>query len=181
MDTLRLLLVDDEPHILSALARQLRFHYRQDPRAIVIDMESDPTRALALIEERAYAVVISDYRMPDLTGVEVLTYMRSTQPQCTRLMLSGQVDQDGLTKAINSAQVHRFLAKPWTEGALVDAVESALAQHHAARVEVELLDRARSDQGEISPQELERRRLERLEPGLTRVEFDRDGAYVLAP
>jgi len=179
MDPLRLLLVDDEPHILSALARQLRYHFRNDPRGIVVETANSPAAALTMMEERAYAVVVSDYRMPEITGVEVLSRMRSAQPHCTRIMLSGQVDQEGLTRAINSAHVHRFLAKPWTESALMEAVDEALEQHRVACQDQELLEAAKVEAGHMSPQEAERLRLERLEPGLTQVEFDSDGAYVL--
>lgn len=178
---LRVLLVDDEPHILSSLARQLRYHFKDDPRGIVLDTESDPVRAMARIGERAYGVLISDYRMPKVTGVEVLACMRSTQPHCTRIMLSGQVDQEGLANAINAAQVHRFLAKPWSEAVLVQAVEAGLRQYQQACEEIEVVEQVRFQRGELSPQEAERRRLERLEPGLTHVEFDEDGAYVLVP
>ncbi|MFO0121045.1 MAG: response regulator [Inhella sp.] len=129
MEGLRFLFVDDEPHILQAVLRQVRHHFRAWSPRIQADVESDPRRAIELIRSRPYAVVVSDYRMPGLTGVEVLSEARQCLPTAARVMLSGQVDRDGLAAAINAAQVHRFLVKPWCDAELMAALEAGLAHH----------------------------------------------------
>ncbi len=181
MDRLRILLVDDEPHILSALSRQLRHHFRDRPQGVAVETESDPANAIDRLQERAFAVIVSDYRMPGLTGVDVLSEMRRVQPQCARIMLSGQVDRDGLAGAINAAQVQRFIPKPWSDTELVMAVEAALMGYQRECAHEELVAQRRLQLGEITPQEVERQRLESLEPGITQVTFDTDGAFVLEP
>lgn len=179
MEALRLLLVDDEPHILNALSRHLRHLLRGRQPAICIEQESDPQLARKRLRERPYAVVISDYRMPGITGVELLSELRRLQPHCTRIMLSGQVDRDGLTGAINEAGVHRFLAKPWCDEELFDEVLSGLEQHQRLGREAARLDEWAAQAGELSPYEQEVRRLERLEPGITHVERDASGAVLM--
>lgn len=179
MEALRLLLVDDEPHILNALTRHLRHLFRNARPALYVEFESDPRRALQRLRERSYAVVISDYRMPITTGVELLQAVRDLQPHCVRIMLSGQVDRDGLAGAINDAQVHRFMSKPWRDDELEEQVKTGLAQYRRDRQHAEVLDEVALQQGQLSRQEAELRRLERLEPGITQVKRDATGAVLM--
>lgn len=179
MNALRLLLVDDEPHILAALSRQLRQLLRGDAVELRIEQAADPREALRLLRERPYALLISDYRMPGLSGVELLREARRLQPHCTRILLSGQVDRDGLAGAINEAAVHRFMSKPWRDDELAREVRAGLAEHERLRREAETLDQVAAEAGRLSPQDRELRRLERLEPGITRVVRDNDGAVLM--
>ncbi|MFG6447516.1 response regulator [Roseateles sp. BYS180W] len=181
MKTTRLLLVDDEPHILSALSRALRHELRGRIEGLQMDTECEPQKALERLKTQSYALVISDFRMPGMTGAELLGLLKILQPYAGRVILSGQVDRDGLMAAINAARIHRFLSKPW-EDAEVAAVVLDVLQQCRQEAETDLLaDIQRARQNDISPQELERRRLERLEPGITRVQWDLDGAYQLEP
>lgn len=179
MSTPRLMIVDDEPHILTAIGRQLRQHLRGQP--LHLDLVSDPVQARERLRERSYAMVISDYRMPGLSGVSLLGELRERQPHCVRVLLSGQVDQEGLSAAINRAAVHRFIAKPWQDTALVSAVREGLADHADRCAQQEAVDAAAEAAGQLSPQEREARRLERLEPGITAVQRDASGACLMDP
>lgn len=178
MDVHRILLVDDEPAIVSALTRELRRGAGPSP-TWKVESFTDPVAALARARECRFSLVISDYRMPAMTGVELLSALRVVQPGCMRVILSGQTDREGLLGAINEAQIVRFVAKPWVSTELVSLVKNLLeVQERLAETE-ELADRQRLATGRLSPQEAERLRLERIEPGLTRVEWDVDGSYVL--
>ena len=181
MEMQRLLLVDDEPHILSALQRSLRHALMGRVPGLSLEVESDPLQALNRLAQRPYALVLSDYRMPGLNGVQLLTRLRELQPLAGRLILSGEIDREALSAAINEAQIHHFLVKPWQDEQLATVLLQAL-EAGRQRAETEALAaQARLERGVITPQELERQRLERLEPGITRVEWGADGAVIMDP
>lgn len=177
-----LLLVDDEPAILRALGRQLRqavLDGRLPP--LRVEALTSPVAALRRAAERAFDLTISDLRMPALDGVQLLTRLRALQPEGRRLLLSAHADLAGLSAAINDARISGFLVKPWDEAALVATVARELAEQQEAQQAAALAEQVRLARGELSPQEAERRRLERLEPGITQVCWSSDGAYVLDP
>ncbi|MCE4554004.1 response regulator [Roseateles cellulosilyticus] len=182
MNTPRLLLVDDEPHVLSALRRALRRGTADGLwSALHIDAFTDPVVALAHADEHAYDLAISDFRMPTMNGAQFLARLRERQPDCRRMMLSAYADFDALADAINSARIAQFLSKPWNEPELLAAVHEQLEEHRRSLDTALMAERQRLVLGELTPQEAECRRLERLEPGLTRVQWSEDGAYVLEP
>lgn len=174
-----ILLVDDEPNILRSLERQLRGIHRGNGPAYRIETCSSPAVALARGTQTAFDLVISDYRMPEMNGVDFLRAFRSLQPMAARLILSGQTDLAGLIGAINDAGIMRFLAKPWEEADLVFAVEHALRERNLLLENQRLADELRASRSVIARQEAELRRLERESPGITRVSRDADGAVLL--
>lgn len=180
--THRILLVDDEAAIVNALTRELRQGTAEGLwPALKVEAFTDPAAALARACECRFSLAISDYRMPGMNGVALLSTLREQQPDCVRMVLSGQTDREGLLDAINKAQIARFLAKPWNTRELLYTVRQLLRQHESLVETQALADHQRLALGQISPQEAERRRLERLEPGITRVNWSSDGAYVLEP
>ena len=182
MSTPHILLLDDEPAIPHALARTLRRGTADGLwPALRTEIFTDPRAALARALEQPFALAISDFRMPDMNGAQFLSALRKLQPDCRRVILSAHADFDGLKDAINSARISRFMSKPWTDEELLTAVQEELQDHRRTLETVLLADQQRLNQGELSPQEVERRRLERLEPGITQVEWTSDGAYVLDP
>jgi response regulator RpfG family c-di-GMP phosphodiesterase len=176
------MLVDDEPAILQALLRTLRRGTADGLWApLQVETFTEPARALARAREQSFALCISDFRMPAMNGAHFLAALRTLQPDCSRLMLSAHADFDGLTEAINLARIALFLSKPWNEAELKAAVREQLDEYRR-RIELGLLaERQLLALGTLSPQEAERRRLERMEPGITRVQWSSDGAYVLDP
>jgi len=173
----RILLLDDEPHVLSALKRVLRTGFGPDLR---VEETTEPDEALARLKEVAFDVVISDYRMPLMTGTEFLGLVRSVQPFAVRMILSASSDFDTLMQAINEVEVFRYVIKPWVEKEFVSHVAQALERAAQTRHERELADVGRNQFGAMSGGEAEARRLEILEPGITHVEWGPHGE-VLPP
>jgi len=178
----RILLVDDESGVLNALTRLLKLSplivcgQTWQPR---VDAFTSPVEALARAAEVAYDIVVSDFRMPEMDGVAVLRRMRELQPDCARVILSGYTDLNGLIAAINEARIDRFIAKPWCDFDLVSALAQIL-EIRALRMENEALaDQVRCERGELSPAELELKRLEQQEPGITKVQWGADGSIVI--
>src|SRR5688500_964271 len=103
----RLMLVDDEPHILSALKRSLLSQEQASPTKsdpFTIETFNLPEEALKRAQECPFDLIISDYRMPVMNGVMLLSKIRDLQPDAIRIILSGHTDLDGLVGAINEAQ-----------------------------------------------------------------------------
>lgn len=173
----RILLLDDEPNVVSAIKRALRAGFGPDLR---VDDTVEPEVALGRLKEAAFDVVISDYRMPLMTGVEFLGLVRAIQPNAVRMILSASSDSENLMRAVNDAEVFRYLLKPWDEKDLLGHVRAALERADQLRHESELADVGRHEFGQLSATELERRRLEAMEPGLTRVSWGPNGE-VLGP
>jgi response regulator RpfG family c-di-GMP phosphodiesterase len=127
----RLLLVDDEENILKALRRL--FHRTGHE----ILTASNGEQAVEILRSTPVSLVLSDQRMPGMTGAELLTHARKTQPEAVRIMLTGYSDIRAAMEAINEGRVYRFLPKPWDEETLLELVGQALAdldvkREHAA-------------------------------------------------
>ncbi|SDK91690.1 Response regulator c-di-GMP phosphodiesterase, RpfG family, contains REC and HD-GYP domains [Maridesulfovibrio ferrireducens] len=119
----RILLVDDEPNVLSALKRQLRGVYD-------VETEEDPTMALlSLNNKKPFAAVVSDYRMPKMNGIEFLREVRKRSPETTRIMLTGYADLDNAIRAVNDGHVFRFLTKPCENEVLLENLKEAVSQY----------------------------------------------------
>jgi two-component system, probable response regulator PhcQ len=178
----RILLIDDEPGVLSALNRLLRL----TPLVVAghtvpvrVETFSSAREALAHASTHACDLVISDYRMPEMNGVELLRALRDLQPDCARVILSGYTDLNGLIGAINEARIDRFVAKPWNDFELITALGQIL-EIRALRLENEsLANLARLELGHLSPSDLELKRLEQLEPGITQVQWGPDGSVLM--
>lgn len=104
-----LLLVDDESNILSALKRLLR---RDGYTLLTADSGES---GLALLGEQAVDVILSDQRMPGMSGVEFLRKARELRPDTVRMVLSGYTELQSITDAINEGAIFKFLTKPWDD------------------------------------------------------------------
>ena len=168
----RILLLDDEEHVLSALKRVLRSGFGP---ALVVETTVDPELALAWLKEAAFDVVVSDFRMPLITGTEFLGLVRYIQPNAVRMILSATSDFDTLVRAVNDVEIFRYIVKPWAEKEFIDHIRQALDRAAHVRHESELADVGRHQFGNLSAAEVEARRLEAMEPGITRVAWGPDG------
>jgi len=177
----RVMLVDDEHGILNALRRILARNASAelDRYGIKIEAFDSPVRALQRVREVAFAVVISDYRMPDMSGVELLSQIKPLQPSAVRMILSGYADLPTLIAAINDAQIHCFLSKPWDDDELRAAVVHALVLYEQTRDCEERADLARVKQGAMTRGEWTLKRLETRNPALARVNWSPDGGVLL--
>ncbi len=117
--TRTLLLVDDEENILRALTRV----FRRD--GYVLLTAPSGAAGLDLLAQHAVGVVISDQRMPAMTGVEFLSRVRVQYPDTRRIVLSGYTELKSVTDAINQGAVYKFLTKPWEDDLLRKNVEEA--------------------------------------------------------
>ena len=178
----RILIVDDEESILKALRRLLYMTpcmAGEKSFKLNVDIFSSPVEALEKAKYTAYDLVLSDYRMPVMNGVQFLKAFREIQPDAVRLILSGYADLNGLIAAINEAGISRFISKPWNDYELVSAIGQALALRELTLENLRLADQARLANGTISAEEIERKRLEEVEPGITHVNWGPDGSVVL--
>ena len=114
------LILDDEEKVLSALRRCFN---RVD---IHTDLFTSAKQAAASLVKKDYDCIISDYKMPDMNGLEFLEIASEVTSSTPRLLLSGQVDCGLLEKAVNDCNIDRFLNKPWLNEELVEIVKSAI-------------------------------------------------------
>ena len=169
----RLMLVDDEANILSALQRV----FACEPYEI--ETFTDATSALMRAKVADFDLVLSDYRMPEVDGVAFLTILRTLQPDTARLILSGFADMDALLGAINDAHIFRFISKPWHDGELRATVAQALTHRATLLENRRLADQVRAQQAVLHRQQHELERLEREHPGITQVRRGNDGSILL--
>jgi response regulator RpfG family c-di-GMP phosphodiesterase len=117
-----LLCVDDEEYVLTSLERAFRNH----PFKVMTALSGK--EALEIMEKEPVRVIISDQRMPGMTGTELLTKVRERWPRVVRIILSGFAEVADLIKAINEGEVYRFIKKPWDNVVLRDLVSRAMEQ-----------------------------------------------------
>jgi len=110
-----ILAIDDEPEVLSAVARDLRARYSSEYRILRANSGEEAIDALKELAEKgqAVALVLSDQRMPRLNGTQVLQQARLLHPDARRVLLTAYADTGAAIAAINSSQVHYYLVKPW--------------------------------------------------------------------
>ena len=173
----RILLVDDEQNVLNALVRAMRQHLAIP--GLEVATYTDPFDALTQCTERNYDIVISDFRMPQMTGVEFLHAFKQAAPDTVRMMLSASTEFETVTSAIAEAQVFRYIPKPWSVGDLQENIRLALEYRDQLVEQRRLADRQRRQDGQLSAQELEARQLEAEEPGLLKVKWGPNGEIIL--
>ncbi len=124
----RILVVDDEEAILETMT----FTFEDDYEVLTSSSARD---ALGLLErDGPVAVVISDQRMPEMTGVEFLARVFALHPTTMRIILTGFADMDAIIRAINDGHVYAYITKPWEPDQLKQVVRRAV-EHHALAVE----------------------------------------------
>lgn len=114
-----ILLVDDEAENLQAF----RLNFRD---TFTIDTCDSGEAALRLLRERPYAILISDQRMPNMTGIELLQRTVREHPHLIRLILTGYTDQESLIQAINQGRIYHYITKPWNRDELVITLKRAV-------------------------------------------------------
>lgn len=123
----KLLCVDDEPFIVQALDRLFKDHFE------VLTATSAEEGLKLIREHRDCAVVISDFRMPEMNGVDFLKQVRAIAPLSSRAILSGQIDLQQISHAINHADIHKFIMKPWENEYLTVQILETIQMHHMIR------------------------------------------------
>ena len=133
-DEPKILCVDDDEKILNGILRQ-------QGDQLDISVALGPLVALEMLEnEGPFAVVVSDMRMPDMNGVQLLKRVRDMSPNTVRMMLTGFADLQSTIEAVNEGHIFRFLAKPCTTEDLASSLTAGLKQFALVEAEKELVE-----------------------------------------
>jgi DNA-binding NtrC family response regulator len=116
------LLVDDEPDILLSLKGLLRLEFD-------LFIAENAREALRILDEHRIHVVMTDQRMPETTGVEMLSQVRARFPDTICIMFTGYADIKAVVDAINTAGLYRYITKPWDPDDLIALLHEAAAHH----------------------------------------------------
>src|SRR5882672_6579899 len=125
--------VDDEPQVLLGLGLHLRRQY--DFVAF-----TRPQEALERVAQSTVALIISDMRMPGMTGSVLLSRVREVAPNTVRVLLTGHAELDSAILAVNEGQIFRFLTKPCPPAQLLSTAQAAVEQHRLLTSEKVLLE-----------------------------------------
>src|SRR5262252_3505874 len=117
-----LLIIDDEPNVCDSVHDLLRREFR------VLKAHS-AEEGYRLMQEEEVHIVMSDQRMPQITGVELLAKVKSRYPQAVRMLFTGFADLESIIAAINQGHVYQFLKKPWQPEELEAAVRQAACEY----------------------------------------------------
>ncbi|NPV86513.1 MAG: response regulator [Anaerolineae bacterium] len=135
MKTDRILLVDDDANILASLTRQLRrFRYE------VSTAQSGVEGLKKLENEGPFSVIVSDYRMPGMDGIEFLSRVQELCPDTSRIMLTGSNEIEVAIGAVNRGNIFRFLLKPLSPDDFISAVNAGTQQYRLITAQKELMD-----------------------------------------
>lgn len=119
----RILIVDDEEIVLVALRNMIQ-HVGYEVRTA-----SNPIEALELIRKEQFSVVLTDYKMPMLTGLEFLAQVKQLQPDATRLLITAVLSLKTVIDAINKGEIYRFIVKPWLREELLATISNAVQRY----------------------------------------------------
>jgi response regulator RpfG family c-di-GMP phosphodiesterase len=119
----RILVVDDEEIVRIALRETLR-RERYGVTAC-----SSPEEGLEVLKTEAFSVIISDYQMPGMTGLDFLAHAKQLQPDATRILITAVLSLDTVIEAINKGEIYRFVVKPWIREELLATVRNAIQRH----------------------------------------------------
>jgi len=158
----KLLLVDDEPNLTSALVRSL------DRKQFEIFTADSAQQGLMILAGNEIDVVVSDERMPGMTGSQFLSEVRKKWPNTIRMILSGQADLEAAVRAINEGEVYRFLLKPCHPQELQMTILQGLQHKKLVAQSRKLLMEHQKNMNLLEA-------LEKDNPGITKVDMDDDG------
>lgn len=127
-----LLLVDDEPRVLDSLEALLALEHR------VLRTERGE-EALGILSTEPVALIISDQRMPGMTGTELLAKSRKVAPDTVRILLTAFTDADALMESINAANIYHFILKPWDPKELLHTVRRGIERYRLTREREQLI------------------------------------------
>jgi response regulator RpfG family c-di-GMP phosphodiesterase len=139
-----ILLVDDEANITSALKRTLR----RDGYNILT--ANSGAEGLSLLANHEVGVIISDQRMPQMTGVDFLRKVKALYPKTFRMVLSGYTELESVTSAINEGAIYKFLTKPWDDEQLRDNIREAFQLYEMEQENLRLTRELQSANDKLS-------------------------------
>lgn len=170
---IRIQVIDDEPYILNAVQRLLR---KEDWE---VDTFSDAQQALQALTGAPYNLILCDLHMPHLDGITYLQFARQRQPNALRLLFSGHGDRESLVQAINSAQVQRFINKPWDDYELLETLRNAVQVQHLQAEQHRLLAQIQQQQEQLNSHRHTLLEMQRQHPQLFQLKLGEDGCILL--
>jgi signal transduction histidine kinase len=120
MKEINVLFLDDEQKVLNSITRI----FADEPYGVAVAI--DATQAMQIIAREKIKVVLSDQRMPEISGVEFLHQIKAQSPDIVRILFTAYADLDAAEQAINISEVYRFINKPWQPQELIAAVKGAM-------------------------------------------------------
>jgi response regulator RpfG family c-di-GMP phosphodiesterase len=126
------LVVDDESVVVESITATLQ------AEGYGVAGATDPTTALNWVQQREFGLVLTDQRMPHLTGLELLEQVQRIQPDTTRVLMTGVVELSTVIDCINRGQLYRFLVKPWLREELLATVHNGLQRYELIRRNAQL-------------------------------------------
>ncbi len=146
-----LLVVDDEPDLVQSVKDLLRFDYR-------VLIATRAAEGIQIMQREKVHIVMSDQRMPEMTGVEFLKHLRDSHPETVRLLFTAYADLNAVTDAINQGNVYRYISKPWEPDELKSVLRQAVdyydLQEERRRLILEVQEK--NQQLEIANEDLRR-------------------------
>ena len=133
----RVLFVDDDPKILAAFQRQLR------KKVVIETVESGAEGLEVLRRDGPFSLVVTDYCMPSMNGIEFLSRAREIAPETVRIMLTGSADLGAAIQAVNQGNIFRFLTKPCSSENLLEAVQAGIHEYRRTHKERKYNKRSR--------------------------------------
>lgn len=166
MNRFKILLVDDTPNVLKSLERTLR-NQNHD-----IFTAASSSEAFDIMRTVEIDLVITDERMPGLSGVDLLEMIKRHDPDIIRIMITGMSDIDTFKDAVNRGEIYRFFSKPWDDFELSTAVQQALRQRSLQRENSKLKTTVSHQQDMLN-------QLEKEHPGITEKRMTADGSIII--
>src|SRR6184192_2636003 len=117
-----ILVIDDEPDVVESVRDLLRLDYR-------VLGATRAREGIGILAQEAIDVVMTDQRMPEMTGVELLHHVRETHPDAVRLLFTGYADIRAVIDAINEGKVYRYITKPWDPDELQAIIREACERY----------------------------------------------------
>ncbi|NUQ65750.1 MAG: response regulator [Pirellulales bacterium] len=118
-----ILLVDDEPEMLFSLKGLLR-------REFELFTAESGREAIEILKRQEIHVVMTDQRMPEMTGIELVRRVKNEYPEAIRIVFTGYADIKSVIEAINKGGLYRYITKPWDPDELIEVLQEAAAEYH---------------------------------------------------
>jgi len=140
----KILCVDDEPNILSALKRMFSL------AGFSLTCADSGQEAIELLEQEKFHMVISDMRMPNMSGVQLFEQIKLTHPEVIKILLTGYSDLESAIAAVNRGEVYRYLTKPWNETEIIATVHSGIEYLNLKAEKERLLDITQAQNSQLN-------------------------------
>lgn len=127
------LIVDDEPDVLFSLTGLLR-------RDFQVFTAQSGAEAMKVMAEQDVHVIMTDQRMPKMTGTELMGRVRAEHPDAVRIIFTGYADTRAVVEAINSGELYRYISKPWDPDDLIKVLREAAQKYNETIAQAELID-----------------------------------------